>query len=646
MRDRLAALLPRLKAAVDRRPALEPSARARLDDALAVAYHDYDIGHSQSEDGDDPIAALAAVFSLDELDQELLVIAAAPELDATMSIIFGELRGGAAASRASVGLALELCGVATLDATGVERLGNSASLRHHGLVEVGTGPWLGRELSVPDRVTAHLLGVNQVDPAVRAIAMNPVPLELAGAELLARAIENGATLAWVRAKPGTAGLSLAAAAFAMAGLRCLCIDLDRAPAAAALTDLVRSAAREAALLGACLVVGGADRLAVDSGTSLSVLDDAAVPVIAVGARAWDRTWLARYPIAVDAPALTPADREAAWAASGADDTTKEGLAGLRLTPEAIAQTAFYARRLAEARGEKLSPEIVRQAARRVGGSDAPVRNTGRGNGFADLVLPEHLDASLRRLVGWARHRDEALSRGTLLDLGRKGAGLAALFTGGPGTGKTLAAHVVADELGIDLVQVDLTTIVDKYIGETEKNLEKVFQQAESLNVVLFFDEADALFGRRSEVKDSHDRHANQEVAYLLQRMENFDGLTILATNLRGNLDPAFSRRMNFIIHFPDPDVATRLRLWQAHLDRLGPLDPRDRPDLDRLAESVELSGGDIRNIVLGAGYDAAAAGERPGMRHIVSATIGEYQKLGRRVPATGFGGPSAIDPPR
>src|SRR6202012_1910910 len=161
----------------------------------------------------------------------------------------------------------------------------------------------------------------------------------------------------------------------------------------------------------------------------------------------------------------------------------------------------------------------------------------------------------------------------------RGNGIAALFTGSPGTGKTLAANVIAEELSIDLFQVDLSAIVDKYIGETEKNLERVFTSAEALNVVLFFDEAAALFGIRSEVRDSRDRYANREVAYLPQRMEQFDGITILATNLRGNLDQAFSRRMSFIVHFPDPDPATRGRLWQAHLDQLPELDAADPADL-------------------------------------------------------------------
>src|SRR5581483_7697226 len=162
--------------------------------------------------------------------------------------------------------------------------------------------------------------------------------------------------------------------------------------------------------------------------------------------------------------------------------------------------------------------------RRVGGSSTarPVSAAvAKAPSFADIVLPAHVDDALRQFVNWARHRDEVLADGRLVDVGGKGSGLTALFAGNPGTGKTLAAHVIAAELGLELLPVDLSAIVDKYIGETEKNLERVFQEAESLNVVLFFDEADALFGKRSDVKDAHDRYANQEVAYLLQRMEHF-----------------------------------------------------------------------------------------------------------------------------
>jgi len=269
------------------------------------------------------------------------------------------------------------------------------------------------------------------------------------------------------------------------------------------------------------------------------------------------------------------------------------------------------------------------------GATSGVRS-GRGwapTTFDDLQLPDDTRRELERLASWVRLRDTVTSGGAVQGLGGKGTGIAALFTGSPGTGKTLAAHVIADTAGLDLMQVDLSGVVDKYIGETEKHLERIFADAESMNVVLFFDEADSLFGKRSEVRDAHDRFANQEVAYLLQRMEQFDGITVLATNLKGNLDVAFSRRLHFIVHFPDPDEATRVRLWRGLLAQAGPLDPDDPVDVPALAAALEVAGGDIRNIVLSAVYDAAATASPVGMRQVTAAVVREYAKLGRRVPA-------------
>jgi SpoVK/Ycf46/Vps4 family AAA+-type ATPase len=270
---------------------------------------------------------------------------------------------------------------------------------------------------------------------------------------------------------------------------------------------------------------------------------------------------------------------------------------------------------------------------------AAARRFGRGQqagaagvSIDDLVLPEHARREVGRLLDWTRYRDEVMAQGTLQGKGGKGTGICALFAGGPGTGKTLAAHVVADAMGIGLLRVELSSVISKYIGESEKNLERIFVEAESLNCVLFFDEADALFGARSGTKDAHDRYANQEVSYLLQRMESFDGITILATNLRGNLDPAFARRLHFIITFPDPDAATRSRLWQHHLAAVRTLDDADPIDAELLAQAAEVSGGDIRNVVLASVYDAVARSEPVGMRHIASALSRELGKLGRRVP--------------
>jgi SpoVK/Ycf46/Vps4 family AAA+-type ATPase len=217
----------------------------------------------------------------------------------------------------------------------------------------------------------------------------------------------------------------------------------------------------------------------------------------------------------------------------------------------------------------------------------------------------------------------------------KGRGISALFAGDSGTGKTMSAEVVAGDLGLDLYVIDLSTVVDKYIGETEKNLDKIFVEADRVNAVLLFDEADALFGKRSEVKDSHDRYANVEVAYLLQRMEIFDGLAILTTNLRSNVDEAFTRRLDSVIDFPMPEEGDRRRLWAINLK---PDLPQDE-DIDTgfLAAAFKMSGGNIRNITVAAAYFAAAEGRPVAMLDLIRATEREYRKLGHLCVEAEFG---------
>jgi len=193
----------------------------------------------------------------------------------------------------------------------------------------------------------------------------------------------------------------------------------------------------------------------------------------------------------------------------------------------------------------------------------------------------------------------------------------------------MAAEVIASDLGLDLYRIDLSTVVSKYIGETERNLERVFAGAEHANVILFFDEADAIFGRRSEVRDSHDRYANLEIAYLLQRMEQYDGLAILATNLRENLDEAFVRRLQFIVPFPFPEQMQRQRLWELHLPAAAPRD--DDLDLAYLATRFRLAGGGIKNVTLAAAFLAAAEDCPIGMRHLLQAIRREHQKTGTTI---------------
>jgi SpoVK/Ycf46/Vps4 family AAA+-type ATPase len=210
--------------------------------------------------------------------------------------------------------------------------------------------------------------------------------------------------------------------------------------------------------------------------------------------------------------------------------------------------------------------------------------------------------------------------------GEQGLGTSVLFTGGSGTGKTTAAEIIAGELGLDLYVIDLARVVSKYIGETEKNLGRIFDAARDANAVLFFDEADALFGKRSEVRDSHDRYANIEISFLLQRIEQFDGVAILATNLRQHLDEAMLRRLAFSVSFPFPDEESRRRIWEV----VWPGVPRDTSvDVELLARRFALSGGNIRNIALAASFLAAADGGVVRMEHLMHATRREYQKLGK-----------------
>ncbi|HUS12538.1 MAG TPA: AAA family ATPase, partial [Pyrinomonadaceae bacterium] len=245
----------------------------------------------------------------------------------------------------------------------------------------------------------------------------------------------------------------------------------------------------------------------------------------------------------------------------------------------------------------------------------------------DIVLPKEILDQLRELCSRVAQRHRVLGEwgfGRKLSLGK---GTGALFAGPSGTGKTMAAEIVANELELDLYKIDLSGVVSKYIGETEKNLDRIFTTAENANAILFFDEADALFGKRSEVRDSHDRYANIEISYLLQKMEQYEGVAILATNLRQNLDEAFLRRLQFVVEFPFPDEVHRRRIWQT---LFPPEAPRDKEiDFDSLAQQFRLAGGNIKNIVMGSAFLAAADGRHISMSHLLQSAKREYQKLGK-----------------
>jgi hypothetical protein len=312
----------------------------------------------------------------------------------------------------------------------------------------------------------------------------------------------------------------------------------------------------------------------------------------------------------------------------AGDKAAGATATFRLTPDQIVNAARAASAQARARGR--TPEDVDfQAGARAQSAvalDRLARHVEPTAGWLDLVLPWSTARQLHEIAARTRLRETVFGTWQMQS-GARGHGVTALFAGESGTGKTLAAEVVAHDLGLDLYVIDLAAVVDKYIGETEKNLDRIFTAADHVNGVLLFDEADAIFGKRSEVRDAHDRYANVEIAYLLQRIERFDGLAILTTNFRANVDDAFTRRLDAVVDFPLPEVDARSRLYSLHLR--GDAPRSGDIDLDFMAHAFELAGGSIRNICVTAAFFAAEADRPLMMVDLVRATEREYRKLGR-----------------
>lgn len=477
----------------------------------------------------------------------------------------------------------------------------------------------------------------------------------AGPELTRRvadAVATGGGPVYLREKGGDAA-SVAVDALTATGRRALVVDLAGLLAAPDPARVRRALTTEAGLGASGIVLGPVDLLEPGRPERARLLHElcaaaAGVPLVLHGRTGWDPLWsrespvpfvVGPAPVRVRAAQWQRALAEAAGAlgAPGAAvrtpdaHTLSEVAASCRLGAAQVRRAADVAVRTAAVDGRPVSAHHVRAAVRAQNGAalELLARRIEPAVGWDDLVLPDTALRQLRELSLRARHREQVLGQWGMRPGGGRGRGVIALFAGESGTGKTMSAEVVAADLGLDLYVVDLSTVVDKYVGETEKNLERIFAEASEVNAVLLFDEADAIFGRRSQVKDAHDRHANIESAYLLQRMESFDGIAVLTTNLRSNLDEAFTRRLDVIAEFPLPGEQQRLALWNTCL---GTRLPRDAAlDLELCARRFELSGGSIRACAVTAAYLAAESGRPLGMAQIASAVLQEYRKLGRLV---------------
>ena len=607
-----------------------------------------------------PLQRLAGILGLSPFEQDVLLLALAPEVVPALEDLFAYVQDDASRRAPTLELALLLF---TDDmaswAKARRQLAGRPSLLRFSLIttEPGTGPTstLRTGYRLDERVRDYLLDVNRIDERVaawvREVPQEPLvetayPSELERVERMVRqAIERFQTWLPVTNLAGPEAVghpALARAVCDRLGVHLLQIDLASLPAAAVEREAaLRLLEREALLLSAAYFVQLPPTVTGEpAGNPAAIVDELETLVFAGSERLLPPTSIrsGRPLLGVPVAPPDPARRRELWAsaltdAPAADDGWFDRLVELfRVGAAEIRRAAEAAGRLGD---EPVTPRRLWEACReQAGGGLADLAQRLEPSfGWGDLVLPPDTERTLRDIGAQVAHQAQVYERwgfGAKLSRGR---GISALFSGPSGTGKTMAAEVLAADLSLDLYRIDLSGVVSKYIGETEKNLRKVFDAAATGGAILFFDEADALFGKRSEVKDSHDRYANIEINYLLQRMEDYQGVAVLATNMRSALDPAFLRRLRFLVEFPFPDTPQRERIWRGVLPVQAEVAALDY----QLLSAWEISGGNIRNIAVNAAFLAASEAAPIDMRHLVRAARHEYGKIGKLPSDAEFG---------
>jgi hypothetical protein len=626
----------RLHAAVQVAAAADTTA----DDSLRGLYISDEQALSLAEasgvaDADERLAAAAARLGLDALDGAVLAVCAAPELHPRYGSLYAYLQDDVTRRLASPRLVASLLAGDVVDRGDVlSCFGPHAHLTRIGAIRMLAPepplPLADRPVKVADRLAAFILGARGGLAETGA----PVPLRRVEAQPVSEGRQEA--LAEVARLLGAdtqlplvvCGPDAPAIVSAAAGAPLLLLDVHDFERPEAIAD----AALACALEGRLLVLDGLDEAKpADRARLLRAIDERPERTVLVGRTRAEALALSdRTILLVDVPMPAYAERRSAWERfSGAPDAD-DVAAKFRLSIDQIRAAGEVSRIAGRSQGADVPGPAELDLGARYASSSRLGELAARlepGYRWRDLVLPDRQRHLLRSISAYLRHRDRVLSEWGYERTVARTQGLKVLFAGESGTGKTMAAQVLGAELGLDLFRVDLATVVSKYIGETEKNLERIFTAADGSNAILFFDEADALFGKRSEVSDSHDRYANIEVAYLLQRMEAYPGAVILATNFKRNIDDAFIRRLDFVIDFPFPEADDRKQIWRLVLPNEAPV--ADDVDLDFLATQFKLSGGAIRNCSLAAAFQAADEDSSIQMRHLVRAVAQEYGKQGR-----------------
>ncbi|MDA0166647.1 ATP-binding protein [Solirubrobacter ginsenosidimutans] len=584
-------------------------------------------------DADARLNHVVAQLGLDLLEAAVLAVCAATELNPRYGRLYAYLQDDVTRKLPSprlVGQLLEGEGLSPADVMGA--FDTTGRLRHLGALKLlgdAQTPLAERPVKVADRLAAVLLGGRMDEspsPTRLRMVNHPVhdPGRTQAVETMAALLARPSTLPVVLAGPDAD--TLIAKAYGRQLVAVHVKDLsDR--------DVMAEAALVSALEDRPVIFEGLEDIEpADRGRLLRVIETRPErTILAAPTRTAALALGERTVLLVEAPSPSFAERTQAWADLTGTAETADVAAKFRLSMTQIVEASEVARLSATARGaDTPEPADLDLGARQASSSRLGELAARLPPGFKweDLVVPERQKELLQSISAYLRHRDRVLSDWGYEKTVARTQGLKVLFAGESGTGKTMAAQVMAAELGLEIFRVDLATTVSKYIGETEKNLDRIFGAAEGSNAILFFDEADALFGKRSEVGDSHDRYANIEVAYLLQKMEGYPGAVILATNFRRNIDDAFVRRLDFVIDFPFPEPEDRKRIWERVLPDEAPR--ADDVDLDFLSEKFKLSGGAIRNCSLAAAFQAADDDTGAiSMRHLVRAVAQEYGKQGR-----------------
>lgn len=642
--DRLRGVMERARSASGEY-AVEIEASAAAGDAAKRG--DVDADGERAPELRFPLDGLCSEFGLSNFERDLLLMCAGIELDAAFAALCAETAGNQ--GRVNFGLALDVLEDAHWSALLPDR-----PLRRWRLIEVIERDVLVRQaLRIPERVLHFLLGFPAQDALFAAISTaipEPEDETLSPSRAM---IRDQIVALWdpgheTAVAPSAVQLygevsadkrAIAASAAARCGLHLRSIAPQAIPAAIdEQENLARLWERESVLGNVALYlelpVGterGLTQIALDFLERLGVPRVLAAPDVIPAAR------MVRMEVAKPGPEEQRnlwrrcLGTEAAALNGRLDAITSQ----FHLGSDHIQLASRIA--LSEARGAdngadfagilwKACCSLARPAM-----EDLAMRIDALAT-WEDLVLPPLQTQILRDVAMQVKHRARVYEEWGFGNRSNRGLGISALFSGPSGTGKTMAAEVLARELGLDLYRIDLSSVVSKYIGETEKNLRRVFDAAEGGGAILLFDEADALFGKRSEVKDSHDRHANIEVSYLLQRMESYRGLAILTTNLKSSLDTAFLRRIRFIVQFPFPDATHREEIWRRIFPQQAPLGDLNFQQLARL----NVAGGNIKNIAMSAAFIAADQDEALNMRHLMQAAKNEYTKIEKTISSAEF----------